>query len=121
MLYRIVALLLICLSPSYILAGVRSHEDVKGFVVNVSNDCRLIVSIENRAEIVRLAGIDFSNENFREKLDARNFVRSRVMSQTVRIEIEGKDARGNLLGWIYIKKLCLNNALVQAGLAKPAP
>lgn len=118
---RIAVLLLVCFAPTFALAGVGQKDRVKGFVVNVSDDCQLIVSIDHRAEIVRLAGIDFSNGNYREKLDARDFIRSRVMSKTVRIKIEGKDYRGNLLGRIYIKKICLNEALIQAGLAETVP
>jgi endonuclease YncB( thermonuclease family) len=121
MLYRIAFSLLICLMPIRVFAGVTHQGDVKGFVVNVSHDCQLIVSIDHQAEIVRLAGIDFSNEDFREKADAREFVRSRVMNKTVRIELMGKDPRGNIFGRIYVKQFCLNEALIQEGLAAPAP
>jgi endonuclease YncB( thermonuclease family) len=121
MLYRIVVSLLICLMPICVLAGVRHQEYVKAFVVNVSRDCQLIVSIDHQAEIVRLAGIDFSNEDFRKKEDARDFVRSRVLNKTVRIELLGKDPRGNLFGRIYVKQFCLNEALIHEGLAAPAP
>jgi endonuclease YncB( thermonuclease family) len=118
---RIAFLLLICFSPALALAGVDQEAGVKGFVVNVSNDCQLIVSIDHHAEIVRLAGIDFSDENPRDKQNARDFVRSRVMSKTVRIEPVGKDHRGNLIGRVYINKTCLNEALIREGLAESAP
>lgn len=121
MLNRIVALLLVCLFPSFTLAGVNHRAYVKAFVVNVSDDCQLIVSIDHRAEIVQLAGIDYSNNGFRQMRDARDFVRSNVMNKNVRIELLGKDPRGNLFGRIYIDKFCLNEALIHAGLAKPAP
>lgn len=113
--------MLVCFAPTLALAGIGQKKEVEAFVVNVSDDCQLIVSIDHQAEIVRLAGIDFSKEDSRERLDARDFVYSRVMNKTVRIELEGKDARGNLLGRIYISEFCLNDALIQAGLAETAP
>lgn len=121
MLNRIAVLMLVCFAPALAFAGFGQKDKVEAFVVNVSDDCQLIVSIDHQAEIVRLAGIDFSKEDARERLDARDFVYSRVMNKTVRIELEGKDVRGNLLGRIYIKEFCLNKALVQAGLAASSP
>jgi endonuclease YncB( thermonuclease family) len=121
MLNRIIALLLICCLPTFSLAGVGHQTEVEGFVVNVSDDCRLIVSIDHQAEIVRLVGINYLTEDSPEIQDARDFIRSSVLDKTVRIELLGKDPRGNILGRIYINKRCLNDTLIQAGLAEPAP
>ncbi len=116
---RNLLLLLVWLSPSFALATVQDTATLEGNVVSVSVDCRLIVSIDHQAEIVRLFGIDYSNEESRRIQDAREFVRSKVMSKTVRIEHLGKDSRGQIIGRIYIDDCCLNEALIQAGLAEP--
>jgi endonuclease YncB( thermonuclease family) len=118
---RIAVLLLVCFASTFALAGVGQIAGLRGFVVNVSDDCRLIVSIDHEAEIIRLAGIDLVDGHFRKKTDARDFVRSRVMAKTVEIELVGKDSRGNLLGKVYIDNSCLNEALIRAGLARQAP
>ncbi len=120
MLNRIVVFLLISFLPGFSLAGVQNHADMKGFVVNVSRDGMLIVSIEHRAEIVRLAGIAYPDEDERGIDDIIDFVRAMVLNKTVRIERLGKDQWGNILGRIYLKTNCLNEALIHAGLADPA-
>ncbi len=121
MLKRIVVLLVVCFFPTVSPAGVQNHAEIKGIVVNVSSDGLLIVSIDHRAEIVRLAGIAYPNEEGQADNGVRDFVRALVLNKTVRIERLGKDHWGNILGRIYFDQSCLNEALIQAGLAEPAP
>jgi endonuclease YncB( thermonuclease family) len=119
MLNRIAFLFLVCLVPAVALAGVQKRTEVKGFVVNVSDDCMLIVSIDHEAQVVRLAGIAYPQDQGRHLQDAIEFVRSMVMSKKVLIESLGTDPSGNILGRIHIGAICLNDALIQAGLAQP--
>jgi endonuclease YncB( thermonuclease family) len=117
MLNRIVVLILICLMPIPSLAGVQKHIEVKGYVLNVTSDCLLIVSIDNEATTVQLAGVGYPDDDVYDFKDAREFVRTMAMSRTVRIERIGYRSRV-LLGRVYIDNVCLNDALIQAGLAQ---
>lgn len=119
MLKRIVVLFLICFTATFTLAGVQKQTDVKGFVVNVTSDCLLVVSIDHEAEIVRLAGVAYANDQGKPNGGTRDFIRAMVLNKSVRIEELGEDQRGDILGRIYVDKNCLNEALIQAGLAKP--
>ena len=119
MLNRIAVLLLIFLIPTPSLAGVQERTEVKGYVLNVSSQCLLIVSIDNEGAIVRLAGIALPEVEDRDFKDAREFVSSIAMSKTVRIECLGRDRSGILLGRVHIDNVCLNDALIQSGLAHP--
>jgi endonuclease YncB( thermonuclease family) len=119
MLNRIAILILIFFMPTASLAGVEEHTEMKGFVLNVSSDCLLIVSIDNEGTIVRLAGVAYLEDKDRDLKDAREFVSSMAMSKPVWIEYLGRDRSGILLGRVYIDNVCLNDALIQAGLAHP--
>jgi hypothetical protein len=119
MLNRIAFLFLVCLMPAVALAGVQKRTEVKGFVVNVSDDCMLIVSIDHEAQVVRLAGIAYPQDQGQELQQVREFVRSMVISKKVLIECLGRDVSGNILGRIHIGAICLNDALIRTGLAQP--
>lgn len=102
-------------------AGVQNCIEVKGFVVNVSSDGLLVVSIDHQAKIVRLAGVAYQIVNKIVDSDVRDFERKMVLNKKVRICCLGKDQLGNILGRVYFNDSCLNEALVQAGLAKAVP
>ena len=121
MLNRIVVLLLLCLMPTSSLAGVQERIEVNGYVLNLSSDCLLIVSIDNEAAIVRLAGVAYPEDDRRYFNEAREFVSSMAMSKTVHIEYLGRDRSGIKLGRVHIDNVCLNDALIQAGLAQSEP
>jgi endonuclease YncB( thermonuclease family) len=118
---RIAVVFLFWLVPAFAIAGIQMGTEVRGFVVDVSSDCMLIVSIDNEAEIVRLAGIAYPEDARRDLRDAVKFVSLRVLDKKVRIECLGRDPLGNILGRIYIDHSCLNDAVIQAGLALPRP
>jgi endonuclease YncB( thermonuclease family) len=119
MLNRIAVLLLVFLAPILSPAGAHSQAELEGFVVNVTRDGLLIVSINQVAEIVRLAGIDYPQEDEPDPENMINFSRSSVMNKTVRIQRIGTDSRGNILGRVYIENRCLNDDLIHAGLVQP--
>lgn len=87
----------------------------------MASDGTLIVSIDHRAEIVRLAGISFPKDGGEGNHDAIALVRAMVLNKTVRIQSLGKDLKGYILGRIYCGDRCLNEVLIQNGLAQPAP
>jgi endonuclease YncB( thermonuclease family) len=120
MLNRIVLLALVLSSLTFSLAGAQNNKEVQGFVVNVAGDGTLVVSVDHRAELVRLAGITFPNEGGQDSHAARAFVSAMVLHKTVRIQSLGKDLQGYILGRIYCGNRCLNEALIQNGLAQPA-
>lgn len=121
MLNRIALLVLVFSSLTFSLAGAQNQKEVQGFVVNVASDCTLVVSVDHRAELVRLAGITFPNEGRQDNHAAKAFMRAMVLNKTVRIQSLGKDFQGYILGRIYCGNRCLNEALIRNGLAQPAP
>ncbi len=118
MLNRIVLFLLIWLSSAFSLAGTQNHVEVKGIVFNVCDDYSLVVSIDHRAEIVVLSGIAFAKDDGQDNQGVRNFIRALVLNKAIRIQPLGRDPWGHLLGRIYFDDICLNDALIRAGLAK---
>lgn len=121
MLNRIALLVLVILSLTFTVAGAESIKEVQGFVVNVASDATLIVSIDHQAEIVRLAGITFPEDGGEDSHAAIALMRAKVLNKTVRIQSLGKDLKGYLLGRIYCGDSCLNEVLIQEGLAQSAP
>jgi hypothetical protein len=111
-------LFLVCFSLICSPAGAQTPARLKGFVVNVTRDCLLVVSIEHRAEIVTLAGVTYANSERQEHPEASDFIRSLVQNKVVEIQCLGRDQWGAVLGRIYLGDICLNEALVRAGLGK---
>lgn len=99
--------------------GIQKQHYLDGMVVNVSNDCLLIVSIDHKAEIVRLADIVYPDQDERALQAIVEFTRSMVMDKKIRIHNLGRNARGNILGRVFIDERCLNRELLMTGLVLP--
>jgi endonuclease YncB( thermonuclease family) len=120
MLNRIVVFLMICFTATFAFAGTQHKSEVIGYVVYVTRDCLLVVSIDHEGEVVRLAGITYPEDQTQAQGDLREFIRARVENKNVRIERLGQDRRGNTLGRIYHDGQSLNDSLIQIGLVQPA-
>ena len=120
MLNRIVVFLMICFTATFAFAGAQHESGVKGYVVSVTRDCLLVVSIDHEAEIIRLAGIAYPEDETLANGNLREFIRAKIANKTVRIERLGRDRRGHTLARVYRDRQCLNDSLIQAGLVQPA-
>jgi len=74
---------------------------------------------------VRLAGIntpEIRNKNLEEKkmgLDARDYVKSKILQKIINIKCGEFDKYGRLLGVVYIDGMSLNDDLIEKGYAVP--
>ena len=105
-LYKILILGLIA-SPAF------ADWEVK--VVDVFDGDTLIVSLEGRAEIIKLFGVDSPEKEQAFGLDARSFTSDLVSGKIIRVEPIEK-GRYEMVK-VYVEDKCLNEELLRAGFA----
>lgn len=95
-------------------------EAVVEFVANGSRlrlflpkDSHLIVFLLSGVEVRHNAGDAVNNETA-----ALNFTKEKCLQRDVEIQVESIDKNGNFCGWLWVDKINLSVALVEAGLAK---
>lgn len=84
-------------------------------VVDIFDGDTLIVSLDGRAEIIRLFGVDSPEKEQPFGLEARSFTSDLVSGRVIRVEPIGKD-RYEMVK-VYYKDKCLNEELLKAGYA----
>ncbi len=105
-LYKILILGLIA-SPAF------ADWEVK--VVDVFDGDTLIVSLEGRAEIIKLFGVDSPEKEQAFGLDARSFTSDLVSGKIIKVESIEK-GRYEMVK-VYVEDKCLNEELLRAGFA----
>jgi micrococcal nuclease len=77
-----------------------------------------ILNIDNTTEVVRLLDIDCPEKGQPFEKAGKQFCADLCFGKQVKIVRKTKDRYGRILGTVYVdNKLCVNKALVQAGLA----
>jgi len=114
-----VVLLLLILLPITAAADTQEDPMLSGMVVNVSYDGSVVVKVDLLAEVFLLYGVQFPDTQDTAWQDARRLCRKMVMNKSVTIEPMGLDRWGRKLGRIYVGDRCLNDELLDKGLAKP--
>ena len=114
-----VVLLLLILLP--VAAGADTQQDpmLSGYVLNVTYDGAMAVKVDIRAEVYLLYGVRFPEPQDNHWMEARRLCRKMVMNKSVTIEPMGSDRLGQKLARIYIDGSCLNDELLDKGLAMP--
>jgi len=89
----------------------------EGKVVSVT-DGDTIKVLSNSIQVkVRLASIDCPEKGQPYGQAAKKFTSHMVLHKTVVVLPEGEDRYGRIIGWVFIKEINLNKALIRAGLA----
>ena len=92
--------------------------EFKGRVVGVTDGDTIKVLHDDRAEIVRLVGVDAPEKRQPYGDRARRFTSELVFDRTVTVLISGRDRNGRLLGEVVLPDgRSLNQELVRAGYA----
>jgi endonuclease YncB( thermonuclease family) len=86
-------------------------------VVNVMTGDILIVSIDHRAEVVHLYGIDCPERGQAGWLKARDYTEQMVLYKQVVLEPVGATRAGTIQAKVYVGELCINDALADMILA----
>ena len=114
-----VVLLLLILLPVAVGADTQQDPMLSGYVLNVTYDGAMVVKVDIRAEVYLLYGVRFPEPQYNHWMEARRLCRKMVMNKSVTIEPMGSDRLGRKLARIHIDGSCLNDELLDKGLAMP--
>ena len=87
-------------------------------VIGITDGDTIIVLSENKEQIkIRLEGIDCpeSHQDFGNK--AKQAVAELCFKKTVKVISSGKDRYGRMLAFVYVDNICINEKLIEMGLA----
>jgi hypothetical protein len=94
-----------------------ASDPVKGRVVNVMTGDILIVSVDHRAEVVHLYGVECPERGEAGWLKARNYTEQMVLYKQIVLEPVGAQRAGTIQAKVYVGELCINEALADMILA----
>jgi endonuclease YncB( thermonuclease family) len=90
---------------------------LKARVVNVMTGDTLIVSIDHRAEVVNLYGVECPGRGEAGWVKARDYTEQMVLYKQVLVEPVGAKGAGTIQAKVYVGDLCINDALADMILA----
>jgi hypothetical protein len=94
-----------------------ASDPVKGRVVNVMTGDILIVSVDHRAEVVHLYGVECPERGEAGWLKVRNYTEQLVLYKQIVLEPVGAQRAGTIQAKVYVGELCINEALADMILA----
>jgi endonuclease YncB( thermonuclease family) len=101
-----------------VLAGPAVADEFKARVVGITDGDTITVLHDNRAETVRLMGVDAPEKRQPYGDRARRFTADLAFDRTVTVLTSGRDRNGRLLGEVVLPDgRSLNQELVRAGYA----
>jgi len=86
-------------------------------VVTIADGDSFTLSKNNRKETFRLYGIDCPEKTQPFAGKARTFTTTMLNEGAIRVKAVEKDTYGRTIAWVYSDTLCLNEALLENGLA----
>lgn len=95
-----------------VLSSTAAASDLlKARVVNVMTGDILIISIDHRAEVVHLYGVECPERGEAGWLKARNYTERMVLYKQIVLEPVGAQRVGMIQAKVYVGELCINDAL----------
>lgn len=93
-------------------------ETFYGKVISITDGDTIVVLTDDKHQVkIRLEGIDCPEGKQDYGNKAKQYTASLCFDQEVRVEKSGTDRYGRTLAWVYVGNVCVNKALLKAGMA----
>uniref|UniRef100_A0A0A9XU00 Staphylococcal nuclease domain-containing protein 1 n=1 Tax=Lygus hesperus TaxID=30085 RepID=A0A0A9XU00_LYGHE len=106
-----------------LLPHIKRSDRIEALVEFCANGSRLRLFLPKDSHLIifLLSGVEVRynpNDGVNNEEAATNFTKERCLQRDVEIQVEAIDKNGNFTGWLWVDKVNLSVALVEAGLAK---